>query len=81
MKPYETIQELLDDSKIHGPYVVGINNHTYYLITFIYPKGPDNDQILHVMLNSKIYNTTTPEQLMKLYTWQNGSPCGKSIEV
>ena len=81
MKPYETIQELLDDSKIHGPYVIGINNNIYYLITLIYPKGPDYDQLFSVILNSNQYNPITPEQLTKLYKWQDGSPCGKSIEV
>ena len=25
MKPYETIQELLEYSKIHGPYLIPIN--------------------------------------------------------
>ena len=78
MKPYETIQEILEAAKIHGPYVVGINNHSYYLITLIYPKGPDYDQLFYIILNSHKYNPITSEQLMKLYTWQDGSPCGKN---
>jgi hypothetical protein len=78
MKPYEIVQELLEAAKIHGPYVVGINNHIYYLITLIYPKGSDYDQLFYVILNSHRYNPITSEQLMKLYTWQDGHPCGKN---
>ena len=36
MKPYETVQELLEDAKIHGLYVIKNGGHVYSLITSIH---------------------------------------------
>lgn len=84
MKPYETIQELLEDSKIHGPYVVGRNNHIYTLVTSIMPPltdgfDPQNAYSLpaRVELGGHRHNTLSYKGLLKLYTWQDGHPCGK----
>ena len=77
MKPYETIQELLDDSKKHGPYVQNNYDHSYYLITYIYPIGIKNKADFQIILNSNPYNSASRLELLKYYTWQDGSPCGK----
>lgn len=77
MKPYETIQELLEAAKIHGPYVVGINNHIYGLITSIAPKSIGGLHI-RIELSGHRSNIFTCEGLFRLYTWQDGSPCGKN---
>lgn len=74
MKPYETIQELLDDSKIHGPYVVGKHAGNYYLITSIYTLN-------EIVLDSGLEYSIDARDLCNHYTWQDGHPCGKSIEV
>ena len=74
MKPYETIQELLEDSKIHGPYVVGKNAGNYYLITSIYTLNG-------IVLDSGIDYLIDVRELCNNFTWQDGSPCGKSIEI
>ena len=34
MKPYETIEELLEDYKKHGPYVLNKYNNDYYFFDF-----------------------------------------------
>lgn len=74
MKPYETIQELLDDSKIHGPYVVDQRTGNYCLITGIYT-------LYGLVLDSGIEDSIDARDLCNHFTWQDGSPCGKSIEV
>lgn len=81
MKPYETIQELLEAAKIHGPYVQNIHNGDYYLITRIYLIDIDNKSDFRIILDSNQYNSTSSLELFLHYTWQDSSPCGKSIEV
>lgn len=74
MKAYETVQELLEDSKIHGPYVVDKYTNRYYLITTIYT--------LHALiLDFDIENPIGTQTLCNYYTWQDGHPCGKPEEV
>ena len=74
MKPYKTIQELLDDSKIHGPYVVDKRTNNYCLIIGIYT-------LYGLVLDSGIEDSIDALMLYNNFTWQDGSPCGKSIEV
>jgi hypothetical protein len=77
MKPYETVQELLEDSKIHGPYVQNIHNVNYYLVTCIYIMDIDNKSDFQIILDSNQYNSRSPLELFLHYAWQDGSPCGK----
>lgn len=77
MKPYETIQELLEDSKIHGPYVK-ISGGRYYLITSIYNIGKNT---WAGVLNGNNKSALTPQEFLTECTWQDGHPCGKSTEV
>lgn len=81
MKPYETIQELLEAAKIHGPYVQSKYNNGYYLATQIYPVGIENEADFRVILDSNQYNSISPLELFEHFTWQDGSPCGKLVEV
>ena len=79
MKPYETIQELLEDSKIHGPYLIPINIQPKKLI---YPIEIKDDGIT-IYTGSGGYGEVYSESvkynaLKKYYTWQDGSPCGKN---
>lgn len=78
MKPYENVQELLDDSKIHGPYVRNNYNHNYYLITRIYSISIGDDSNFKIILDSNQYESTSPLDLFLHYTWQDSSPCGKN---
>jgi len=80
MKPYETIQELLEGVKIHGPYVRNNYDHNYYLITRIYPRSIGDDSNFQIILDSNQYKSTSPLDLFLHYTWQDGHRCGKSIE-
>ena len=73
MKPYETIQELLEDSKKHGPYIKSLYNNTYSLITHIF------EEEFRIVLNTNYHTNLSFLNLMNYYTWQDGSPCGKSI--
>lgn len=82
MNPYETIQELLEDSKIHGLYLIPINIRPKMLI---YPIEIKDDGIT-IYIGSGGYGEVYSEfvkydALKKYYTWQDGHPCGKSIEV
>ena len=78
MKPYETIQELLEDSKIHGPYVIRHNGHTHYLITSIHKVNPT---CIGVVLDGQHGSPKLIKELLENYTWQDSHPCGKSIEI
>ena len=79
MKPYETIQELLEDSKIHGPYLIPINITPK---TLIYPiEINDNGVIIHSghCGYGEVYSELVTYKSLELnYTWQDGSPCGKN---
>lgn len=82
MKPYETIQELLEDSKIHGPYVKNKHNHNYYLITRLYQIDIEGLKVNCVaVLDSNQHNPFTSLELFEHFIWQDGHQCGKSIEV
>lgn len=74
MKPYETVEELLEDSKIHGPYVIENGGHIHYLITSIHKV---TSTCIGVVLDGQHYSPKTVEELVQYYTWQDGSPCGK----
>lgn len=76
MKPYETVQELLEDAKIHGPYVIKHGYDTYYLITSIHKV---TETCIGVVLDGQHGSPKRVEELAEYYTWQDGSPCGKSI--
>lgn len=78
MEPYETVQELLEDSKIHGPYVIRHKGHIHYLITSIHKVDPT---CIGVVLDGQHNSPVHIKELANDYTWQDGSPCGKSIEV
>lgn len=75
MKPYETVQELLDDSKKHGPYVIKHDGHIHYLITSIHEINPT---CMGVVLDGQHGSPKRVEELLENYTWQDGSPCGKN---
>jgi hypothetical protein len=78
MKPYETVQELLEDSKIHGPYVIKQSGDNYYLITSIHKV---TETCIGVVLDGRHSSPKLVEELLKYYTWQDGHPCGKLTEV
>lgn len=79
MKPYDTIEELLEDSKKHGPYVQNKYNNDYYLVTQIYPIYIENKVDFRVVLNSNQYNSLSPLELFEIFTWQDDYLCGKPI--
>ena len=74
MKPYEIVQELLEDAKIHGPYVIKNGSHVHSLITSIHEVNPT---CIGVVLDG-IHNAPIHvKDLAQYYTWQDGSLCGK----
>lgn len=75
MKPYETVEELLNDSKIHGPYVIKNGGDVYSLITAIHKVNPT---CIGVVLDGIHYAPIHVKDLVQYYTWQDGHPCGKS---
>ena len=75
MKPYKTIQELLEDSKIHGPYVIKNGGHVYSLITSVHKVSPT---CIGVVLGGQHASPVHIKELLENYTWQDGSPCGKN---
>ena len=80
MKPYETIQELLEAVKIHGPYVQNKYDHSYYLVTQVYPILIENKEEFRIILDSNQYKSMSPLELFLHYIWQDGHPCGKPTE-
>ena len=74
MKPYETIQEVLEAAKIHGPYVK-ISCGRYYLITAIYEIGENS---WSCVLDRYAKGSLTPQEFLTEGTWQDGSQCGKN---
>lgn len=74
MKPYKTVEELLEDSKIHGPYVIKNGGHVYSLITSIHKVSTT---CIGVVLDGIHYAPVHVDDLVQYYTWQDGSPCGK----
>lgn len=80
MKPYETIQELLEDSKKHGPYVQNKYSNNYYSITQLYKvdiEGVKENCVAILDLDKHF----TSLELFEHFTWQDGHSCGKSIEI
>lgn len=77
MKPYETIQELLEAAKIHGPYVKRSFGR-YSLITSIYKK---EENTWSCVLGGYDKRALTPQEFLTECVWQDGSPCGKPIEL
>ena len=79
MKPYETVQELLEDSKIHGPYVKNTYTNSYVLITKIFPIDIDEiEEEFRIILDADQHVSLSSLNLLNYYTWQDGSPCGKN---
>ena len=79
MKPYETIEELLKDSKIHGPYLISINTTPKKFVCPIEIK--DNGITIHSGHGGygEVYSGLVTYKSLELnYTWQDGSPCGKN---
>lgn len=74
MKPYETIQELLEDSKIHGPYIIKPNG-IYYIITSIHKV---TETCIGVVLGGQYTAPVHVKELLENYKWQDGYPCGKN---
>lgn len=74
MKPYETIQEVLEAGKIHGPYIKR-SSGSYYLITAIYNIGENN---WSCVLGWYPKSALTPKEFLTECVWQDGSPCGKN---
>ena len=81
MKPYEAIEELLEDSKKHGPYVLSTHNNDYYLVTHVYPIYIENKVDFRITLNANQYNSLSPLELFENFTWQDDYLCGKPIEL
>ena len=79
MKPYKTIQELLEDLKIHGPYLIPINITPKKLI---YPIEITDDGITIYTGSGgygEVYSEFITYKSLELnYIWQDGSPCGKN---
>lgn len=72
--PYSSIQELLNKSKKHGPYVNIKGTDKYYLITSIYKINEDD---CRVALEGDHKSNLNFKELLKLCRWQDGTPCGK----
>lgn len=75
MKPYENVKQLLEDIKIHGPYVIRHNGHIHYSITSIHEVSAT---CIGVVLDGQHNSPVHIKELANDYTWQDGSPCGKT---
>ena len=75
MKPYENVKQLLEDIKIHGPYVIRHNGDIHYAITSIHKV---TSTCIGVVLDGQHGSPKRVEELLENYTWQDGSPCGKT---
>lgn len=74
ISPYDNIQQLLNASKFHGPYVNIKDTDKYYLITSIY-KVSDND--CRVALEGNHKGNLNFKELLKTCMWQDGTQCEK----
>lgn len=74
LSPYSNIQELLSESKKHGPYVRVNDTGTYYLITSIYKIREDD---CRVALEGNHKGNLNFKELLKTCRWQDGTHCGK----
>lgn len=73
INPYNNVQELLIESKLHGPYVNIKDTDTYYLITSIYKDSDD----CRVALEGNHKGNFNFKELLKTCRWQDGTHCGK----
>lgn len=73
LSPYSSIQELLSESKKHGPYIKK-SGERYYLITSIYKTGENKWSCI---LNGRSKNSLTPQEFLNECKWQDGKYCGK----
>ena len=73
LSPYSSIQELLSESKKHGPYVNTKGTDKYYLITSIYKINDD----CRVALEGNHKGNLNFKELLKTCRWQDGTSCGK----
>ena len=74
LNPYSSIQELLSESKKHGPYVNIKGADKYYLITSIYKVNEDD---CRVALEGNHKGNLNFKELLKSCRWQDGTHCGK----
>lgn len=74
ISPYSNIQELLSESKEHGPYVNIKGADKYYLITSIYKFSEDD---YRVALEGNHKGNLNFKELLKICRWQDGTSCGK----
>ena len=72
ISPYNNIQELLDASEMHGPYVK-MTGERYYLITSIYKVSDD----CRVALEGNHKGNLNFKELLNTCMWQDGTHCGK----
>ena len=73
ISPYNNIQQLLNASEFHGPYVNIKDTDKYYLITSIYKVSEDD---CRVALEGNHKGNLNFKELLKSYNWQDGTPCG-----
>ena len=74
LSPYSSIQELLSESKKHGPYVNIKGTDKYYLITSIYKFSEDD---CRVALEGNHKGNLNFKELLNTCRWQDGTYCGK----
>ncbi len=71
IRPYKNAEEFLKAQKEHGPYICSLRNREFYYLPYaINSLGITNERIGNVR-----YTDT-----MKVYVWQDGSPCGVEEE-
>lgn len=75
MKPYENVKQLLEDIKIHGPYVIRHNGNIHYSITSIHKV---TETCIGVVLDGQHGSPVHIKKLLENYTWQDGHLCGKN---
>ena len=74
LNPYSSIQELLSESKKHGPYVNIKDTDKYYLMTSIYKISEDD---CRVALEGNHKGNLNFKELLNTCRWQDGTHCGK----
>ena len=74
LNPYSSIQELLSESKKHGPYVNIKDTDKYYLMTSIYKISEDD---YRVALEGNHKGNLNFKELLNTCRWQDGTHCGK----
>ena len=74
LSPYNSIQELLSASEMHGPYVNIKDTDKYYLITSAYKFSYDD---YRVTLEGNHKGNLNFNELLKTCRWQDGTHCGK----